>query len=131
MTCPFCGDTREPEIDHHEYTSEPVTGVDEDNGPSYFAICPRCHAQGPLESWAADALTAWKNRTSSEKELENLKLTQERDLLKKEIAAYKAFQDDMDQCWCMKSDGKTYISEDMFNRAFTDLAEARAALSGQ
>lgn len=53
--CMFCGDTREPEIDHMDCCDRKVTGYDVNNGPVYWATCQRCRAQGPITSWAADA----------------------------------------------------------------------------
>jgi Zn-finger nucleic acid-binding protein len=54
--CKFCGDIREPEIDHTDCCDRKITGYDENNGPVYFARCFQCGARGPVTSWAADAV---------------------------------------------------------------------------
>lgn len=56
--CPWCK-VADVAVESMQCCDRVVTGVDEDNGPVYWAECQRCGAQGPIVGWAADAIPKW------------------------------------------------------------------------
>lgn len=56
--CPWCR-VADVAVESMQCADRVVTGVDEDNGPVYWAECQRCGAQGPIVGWAADAIPEW------------------------------------------------------------------------
>jgi hypothetical protein len=56
--CPWCNST-DIAVESEQIADRVVTGVDEDNGPVYWAECQHCGARGPLVGWAADAIPKW------------------------------------------------------------------------
>lgn len=56
--CPWCR-IANVAVESMQCADLAVTGVDEDNGPVYWAECQRCGARGPLVDWAADAIPKW------------------------------------------------------------------------
>lgn len=60
-SCPWCR-VADVAVESMQCADRVVTGVDEDNGPVYWAECQRCGAQGPIVGWAADAIAKWNDR---------------------------------------------------------------------
>src|SRR5687768_15457702 len=60
-SCPWCNST-DIAVESEQIVDRIVTGVDEDNGPVYWAECQHCGARSPLVSWAADAIPKWNER---------------------------------------------------------------------
>lgn len=85
--CPWCR-VADVAVESMQCSDRVVTGVDEDNGPVYWAECQRCGAQGPIVGWAADAIPKWNTRATeshlraqlaeAEKERDSYKEGQER-----------------------------------------------------
>lgn len=61
--CPWCK-VADVAVESMQCADRIVTGVDEDNGPVYWAECQRCGAQGPIVGWAADAIPKWNECTA-------------------------------------------------------------------
>jgi hypothetical protein len=60
-TCPWCG-VADVAVESEQCSDRTITGVDEDNGPVYWAECQRCGARSSLVGWAADAIPKWNER---------------------------------------------------------------------
>ena len=61
LPCPWCS-LADVAVESEQIVDRTVTGVDENNGPVYWAECQRCGVRGPLVGWAADAIEQWNKR---------------------------------------------------------------------